>query len=74
MRQANTQRQPYSKLPSLDLASPFGRQSGQSLLKSMRDYQGFWKPTDLKKDSRKTARKSLDRRDRTAPQAGNSDA
>ncbi len=71
MRQPNTQRQPISKLPDLDLASPYGRTSGRSLLKSMRDYQGFWKPTDLNKDSRKVARKAIGHR--PGSQAGNSD-
>ncbi len=74
MRQPDTQRQPFSKLPDLDLASPFGRIRGRSLLKSMRDYQGFWKPTDLNKDSRKSARKPMDRRNSAASQADNSDA
>ncbi len=45
-----TDRIPYHKLPDLLGPSGSGRGlAGKSLLQSMRDYQGFWKPEDLRK-------------------------
>jgi hypothetical protein len=50
---SETHRIPYHKLPDLvpDWSAGINptRAQSKSLLQSMRDYQGFWKPVDLRK-------------------------
>jgi hypothetical protein len=49
MRHSTPARTSYPKLPDLHLVDSGAMLGGKSLLKSMKDYQGFWKPVDLRK-------------------------
>jgi|GEM_PF-5983303 len=48
-QQSSPFRIPYHKMPDLALHLAAPSSPGRSLLKSMKDYQGFWKPIDLRK-------------------------